>query len=257
MEVAAGWIVAAVAIIGLLLQWRARKRPRLLVCREVARMSLVSIKPKARDRITILFGDRPVANLAQLELDITNESNEVIRDIALAVKFHDDTRILDISYGAEPENLQVSTQSIEANRAQVTIPFMNPNPEHKHRIRASIACDGSVEGVEVLGGGAGWSVRMRNLPTEKQARKRDRVGFTVLIVSFIVGFAYIWSTRWLFDIPSNNPKGRVPRACPWGNENSPVGRQAKLVIKKCHGLARGYLLNGVRGRLVLSSPRWS
>jgi len=35
---------------------------------------------------------------------------------------------------------------------------------------------------------------------------------------------------------SNNPKGRVPRACPWGNENSPVGRQAKLVIKKCHGL---------------------
>ena len=40
---------------------------------------------------------------------------------------------------------------------------------------------------------------------------------------------------------SNNPKGRVPRACPWGNENSPVGRQAKLVIKKCHGLARGYL----------------
>jgi len=41
---------------------------------------------------------------------------------------------------------------------------------------------------------------------------------------------------------SNNPKGRVPRACPWGNENSPVGRQAKLVIKKCHGLARGYLL---------------
>ena len=42
--------------------------------------------------------------------------------------------------------------------------------------------------------------------------------------------------------PSNNPKGRVPRACPWGNENSPVGRQAKLAIKKCHGLARGYLL---------------
>ena len=42
-------------------------------------------------------------------------------------------------------------------------------------------------------------------------------------------------------LSSNNPKGRVPRACPWGNENSPVGRQAKLAIKKCHGLARGYL----------------
>ena len=33
---------------------------------------------------------------------------------------------------------------------------------------------------------------------------------------------------------SNNPKGRVPRACPWGNGNSPAGRQAKPVIKKRH-----------------------
>ncbi len=43
-------------------------------------------------------------------------------------------------------------------------------------------------------------------------------------------------------LQSNNPKGRVPRDFPWVNENSPEGRQAKLELLKCHGLARGYPL---------------
>ena len=209
MENAAGWIVAAVAMIGLFLQWRSRKRPRLLVCREVARMSLVSIKRKARDRIAILFDDKPVANLAQMEVDVTNDSNEVIRDIALHLRFHDETRILDISYTPDPENLQVSTQSVEANAAQITIPFMNPSREHNHRIRASIVCDGDVEGIEVLGGGAGWSVKMKSLPSEQQARRRNGIGLAVVAVTTIAAMVYIWSTSWLFDIPGDEWSARA------------------------------------------------
>jgi len=37
---------------------------------------------------------------------------------------------------------------------------------------------------------------------------------------------------------------RVPRPWPWVNEDSPEGRQAKLVFEECHGLARGYLHEG-------------
>jgi hypothetical protein len=44
---------------------------------------------------------------------------------------------------------------------------------------------------------------------------------------------------------SNDPKGRVSRPWPSVNENSPEGLQAKLVFDECHGLARGYLLNGL------------
>jgi len=55
---------------------------------------------------------------------------------------------------------------------------------------------------------------------QKQNRKQScRLSLGVLDLAIV------------FVILSSNPKGRVPRACPWGNENSPVGHQAKLA---CH-----------------------
>ena len=59
----------------------------------------------------------------------------------------------------------------------------------------------------------------------------------------------------------DGPKGRVPRPWPWVNEISPEGRQAKLVIDKCHGLARGYLQaetfrKGFVWRFALARLHW-
>jgi hypothetical protein len=50
-----------------------------------------------------------------------------------------------------------------------------------------------------------------------------------------------WNTRLrrmprVWGCPPITRRAGFHGLCPWGNENSPVGRQAKLVIKKCHGL---------------------
>lgn len=191
-EAGAGWIFGTVASIGLLLSLLLRKRPNRLVCKEVSRTSLVKIRKEVRDKIDVSFNNNPVKNLAQVEMDIFNKGSEVIRDILLTVKFSKNTRVLAKSFEVVPENLAVTTDSIESNQIRIKIPFLNPIHPHKYRIKLNIVCDGDIEKYKVIGSGEGWSVQSLRFPSKKESEIRYWIMMAALSIEFLLAcFIYI------------------------------------------------------------------
>jgi hypothetical protein len=187
-EAGAGWIFGIVSLIGLLLSLLLRKRPNRLVCKEVNRTSLIKIRKEVRDNIDVTFYKEPVKNLALVEMVIFNKGSEVIRDILLTVKFSKNTRVLATPLKVVPENLAVTTDSIESNQVKIKIPFLNPIRPHKHRIKANIVCDGDIEKYKVIGSGEGWSVQSLRLPSKKESER------SFWIMSGVFFIAYLLST---------------------------------------------------------------
>jgi hypothetical protein len=174
-EAGAGWTFGIVSLIisgiGLLLMVRARTRPQHLVCKEVSRMSLVNVSDSAISRIEVQFDDIRVNSLTQLELDIINRGSEPIKDISLNLFLPEGTTVLDAFYTSTPEGLEV-TDVVQANRVEVSIPFLNQVRHHGHKVTAHIVCDGSIEPFEIVEGAncLGWSVKTSRLPTRRQLR---------------------------------------------------------------------------------------
>lgn len=188
----AAWIVGIIALIGLLLSLLHRKRPNKLVCKEVARISLIKIRKEVRDMINVSFNKTPVKNLALVEMDIFNKGSEVIRDILLTVKFSENTKVLGNSFKFFPENLAVTTDSIESNRVKIKIPFLNPFHLHKHIIRLNMLCDGDIEKFKVIGSGEGWSVQSLRFPSKKELEKRLWKTAAALFIELLLAwFVYI------------------------------------------------------------------
>lgn len=190
-EAGAGWIFGIVTLIGLLLSLYLRKRPNRLVCKEIGRISLVKIRKEVRDKIDVSFNNEPVKNLALVGMDIFKKGSEVIRDILLTVKFTENTRVLATYLEVVPENLAVTTNSIESNQAKIIIPFLNPIRPHKHRIKVNIVCDGDIEKYKVIGSGEGWSVQLLRLPSKKELKRRFWIMICgVFIIFLLATFIY-------------------------------------------------------------------
>jgi len=188
----AGWALGIVSIIGLLYTYLFRKRPNRLICKEVGRTSLVKIRKEVRDMINVSFNKKPVKNLALVEMDIFNKGSEVIRDILLTVKFSKNTKVLGNSFEIVPENLAVTTDSIESNRVKIKIPFLNPIRPHKHIIRLNMLCDGDIKKYKVIGGGEGWSVQSFRFPSKKELEKRNLKTIAVLFIELLLAwFVYV------------------------------------------------------------------
>ncbi len=187
----AGWFVGIVSLIGFLLSLLLRKRPNRLVCKEVSRTSLVKIRKEFRDKINVSFNNNPVKDLAQVEMYIFNKGSEVIRDILLIVEFSKNTRVLIKSFEVFPENLAVTTDSIENNQVKIKIPFLNPFRPHKHRIKLNIVCDGDIEKYKVIGSGEGWSVQSLRFPSKKELKKRHLKTMAALFIELLAFLIYI------------------------------------------------------------------
>ena len=187
----AGWFVGIVSLIGFLLSLLLRKRPNRLVCKEVSRTSLVKIRKEFRDKINVSFNNNPVKDLAQVEMYIFNKGSEVIRDILLIVEFSKNTRVLIKSFEVFPENLAVTTNSIENNQVKIKIPFLNPFRPHKHRIKLNIVCDGDIEKYKVIGSGEGWSVQSLRFPSKKELKKRHLKTMAALFIELLAFLIYI------------------------------------------------------------------
>lgn len=188
----AGWTVGIIALISLLYTYLLRKRPNRVVCNEVGRTSLVKIRKEVRDKIDVSFNNNPVKNLAQVEMGIFNKGSEVIKDILLTVKFLKNTRILATSFEVVPENLAVTTDSIESNQIKIKIPFLNPIRPHKHRIKLNIVCDGDIEKYKVIGSGEGWSVQSLKFPSQKESIKIYLKTMAALLIEILLAwFVYV------------------------------------------------------------------
>jgi len=183
-QTVSAWIVAACSIAGLMITLFIRKRPQRVVCREITKTSLVRIRESAKKKIVIFFKDKPVENLAQLETEIYNAGTEVIENIELTFKYPEGTKILDVPE-ITPNDIEVE---IKDHQVQVKIPYLNPLRQHKHKPRVTMVVDGTVDNVQVIGGGKGWSTRQITFPTQRQLKFRLKLS---VVLFFAVGLLVI------------------------------------------------------------------
>ncbi len=193
-DAGAGWVFGTVSLAVLFASWLSRRRAQKIVCEEAGKVSLIKILDIVKDRIAISFDGTPVEGLALLEIAISNEGMETIRDISLDVIFPQNTKVLKADAQITPEipGLCVDAQ-IEDNQLRVRIPYLNPRRKHKHKVRLRVVVDGDVENVRIAGGGEGWSVEQVRIPSMKVLRKRVLiVSSSLLLVIFAGKPIYAW-----------------------------------------------------------------
>lgn len=193
-DAGAGWVFGTVSLAVLFASWLSRRRVQKIVCEEAGKVSLIKIWDIVKDRIAISFDGTPVERLALLEVAISNEGMETIRDISLDVIFPQNTKVLKPDTQSTPEipGLSVGAQ-IEDNQLRVHIPYLNPRRKHKHKVRLRVVVDGDVEDVRIAGGGEGWSVEQVRIPSMKVLRKRALIMISSLLLAFFAGKPiYAW-----------------------------------------------------------------
>jgi len=183
----AAWISAFIATTTLVLVLRSRKNPKRVIVREVRNSSLIEVWPRIRDRITVAFEGRPISGLGQVELELFNSGSEVIENAEVVLTLSEDAKIL--GYVFEPSDLNVSA-TVQDNKVNLVLPFLNPVKEHGHLITGSFLLEEYAELVAVSGMGQGWSVKHSPLPTDKRIRIYAITLMFFLVVVAAGGFAY-------------------------------------------------------------------
>jgi len=130
-EAGAGWVFGLVSLSALLASFLRRRRPGRVLIRDLYRTSLVLIRPDVRERIGVTLDGSPVSSLGALELEITNEGSEVIRNAQVTIDFGAGTRVLEASRSADLADLPVGIERRDGSLV-VTLPYLNP---FKDRLR--------------------------------------------------------------------------------------------------------------------------
>ena len=184
-----GWTVVILMVIGLILKWLFRKKPKIVFCKEINTKSLTLFEEDEK-RLKIYFDKKPIDKPFNLLLALYNKGTEVIEDIKLTFKFASKTKVIDASF-EDIESEEKLNKKIIGNQIVLNIPFLNPIRPHNHMIRADILCDGDTDGYKITGSGEGWSLRTIRLPSKKQLetsiRRWRRAAWWALPASFIFG----------------------------------------------------------------------
>jgi hypothetical protein len=170
-DAGAGWVFGTASLIALLIGYLRRSRPSIVVVRELARTSLVSVRPEVRDDIEVRFRGQALHNLAQLELECTNIGSSVVRNAAITLRFSDGTEVLDVGHLSPDATPECSFRK-EATNVRVEIPFLNPETEHRHRVHFAVLLSGIPQPVSVTGAGEGWSTRHLPIPSMRALQRR-------------------------------------------------------------------------------------
>jgi hypothetical protein len=189
----------------------------------VAKDSLIRIKKAAGDRITVKFDAQEVKHLAQLELDITNQGVDPLKDFEFAVAFRDGTEILHIDGHGIPDNddFTISVQRLAPHRMKFHVPYLNPFGKHKHRIRLGFMCDGDIDKVSVTGHGPGWSLKQKAAPNRSRNLKRASVAIAISMFTLGVATACFSVVVWHDSI--------------WATTVYPAYRQNREALDRVHG----------------------
>lgn len=197
----AGAVVTSV--VALIIWWLNRKRPSKVLVQELDVTSLVRIAKTVSPRIITTLDGKPVAQLSQMELSISNETADTIKQIVLSFEFRESTEVLECELSTRD-----ATQSIkERNRLQIDIPFLNSRRHHGERVVAQIICDGSVRDCKISGRGEGWSAIHRTV--QDRWLRRNIFDGAMLTLSAIVGVAYMGVASAIFGIDTNETDWRT------------------------------------------------
>ena len=200
-DAGAGWVLGIVSLLGSLIGFlwmiRNKSRPKVVVCRELDRISLLRISKSAKEKISIKFNKKTIQDLSQLRLEIYNDGSDFVEDVKLEIILEENTSILEASFIVDPKNFE-SQMETKGNCAEIIIPFLNPIAHHKQKIIVSIVCDGDPGKIKIVGGGKGWSVFQIPLLSPKEQEKRARIEKATVRIStlLMIGYAFFLVAKW-------------------------------------------------------------
>lgn len=194
-EAGAGWVFGIVSLATLLVTSARRHRPGRVLVRDLHRTSLVRIRPDVRRRIAVAFDGATVSALGAIEVEVTNEGSDVIRDPQITIVFGGGARVLEASSAKDHADLPVRVETREES-VVVSLPFLNPFKDHRQGVRLSCVVDGSLRHVSVRGSGDGWSVVHKPLLDRQSFVKRQRaINRAMGAFLPLLGIYFWWTSR--------------------------------------------------------------
>jgi hypothetical protein len=189
-----GWIFGAISttalIIGAIYNFKKRKTPNVVICKDVDKFSLLKISRSVRKNIEVKYKKVTIQNLSRVEIEFYNNGTETIKDLIIQVIFSEKTKVLDVVTDRTSDVIdkKITTENI----IKFEIPHLNSYRDHKSKVTVSIVCDGEIDNYSVQGGGDGWSLKHKKMADGK---KRIRYVVSLLFLEPIMFFVL----RWLFS----------------------------------------------------------
>lgn len=184
-DAGAGWIIGLLSFLGLILKaiydYFKRKRPNIVICREIDRLSLIRISKKIKENIALVYKKSEVKNLSQVKIEFYNSGSATIKDLKIQVCFDKSTKVLDIVTTKTSDVL--GTRNTAGNIINFELPYLNAYNDHHSKVGIDIVCDGNIENFYIKGGGEGWSLEHKKLPSQKEVRLRTLI---VLLLSVVI-----------------------------------------------------------------------
>ena len=188
----AAWTTALIAVGTLIFNYIRRRRPSRILIREIQNSSLLSVPDVIRDEIEVTFEKRPIQQVGEIFVQIFNDGSETIRQPKFFLTLPQNANIL-AAHAFRPCEGQLK-YAIKGNTVGLTLDFLNPVREHKHRLAVVILADGDTKNVTATGSGEGWSVRYEPLPSTTRQMK---IGIATGFLSGAIGSACVTYLRHL------------------------------------------------------------
>jgi hypothetical protein len=181
----AGWVFGLVSLLVLVARWVRDRSEQRLICSEGFHFVIAS----AGGRIGVTYDGKPVKRLAAAGFDVTNAGLNPIKDIVLRLVFPAESVVLGAQCENHPRTVdRENTAEWAGNGLTVKIPYLNPYEAHRDRIHILATVDGETEGATVIGGGEGWSLAKRQLPSSGQLKLRQAVMLAVFAATILIAF---------------------------------------------------------------------
>jgi hypothetical protein len=179
----AGWVFGLVSLLVLVAKWVRDRSEQKLICSEGFHFVIAS----AGGRIGVTYDGKPVKRLAAASFDVTNAGLNPIKNIVLRLVFPAESVVLGALCENHPRTVdRQNTAEWAGNGLTIKVPYLNPYEAHRDRIHILAMVDGETEGATVIGGGEGWSLAKRRLPSRVQVKLRQAVVLAVFAATILV-----------------------------------------------------------------------
>lgn len=153
-----------VGIIGWLIVRRlTRKRPSLIRVEKGFQGQLVSIDDQVKDKLQVMYDERPITGLHQAIFTINNIGDEPIKGIEIT--FHlegleeDDFLEAVLANPEEIQEIKVSPLGPDFDSFTISLPFLNPRSKYEDYLGVTLYAPKPLAIKAVTGKGFGWATK--------------------------------------------------------------------------------------------------
>jgi hypothetical protein len=182
-DAGAGWIVGILGLSATMYGQITKRRPTIVVCKEAGKFSLIEIDKKVKENIQVKYKSLDIENLSQIELELFNNGAKTIKNFKMDILFDKGTKILDVVTGKTTDITGKWTS--KHNSLNLELPYLNSYSGHHTKLTVKILCDGTINSLEISGGGEGWSLKHKKLPTKKILKVRFALVSLLLLLEIL------------------------------------------------------------------------